>query len=457
MNQATVRDAEKSSSARNRSQTERIGQITQQWFLTEPLMFSAWMTHRLVANPAIKTIRSGRGVIEFNADYVRILDAKTLRDVMKFEVLRIILKHPYERRKPLAEMAWEASNFAIRECTPTSLEMPSATAKFGDKHGGKFFEYYYSLLCRSGEEDGNDAQGDSPDSDQGAEEAAAGDGACNGQPSSASADSPSPADQADSEPTASPSQSNTDDESSRVPELGDYCDVDLVGSQNAIEWDYDQFQCEVINDLITEVESSNHWGTVSGGSRELILASRRPKLDYRRVLQSFRATVVASSRRLTRMKPSRRYGFQYMGSRRDFTTHILFAVDVSGSVSTKDVQNAFSIVNRLFKYGVESIDVIWFDTKIRCEEPVTLRKARQQIAIYGRGGTNFQPLMKYLDQHPHYDGMVVFTDGIAAVPSPPQRNRKTRVCWLFNHEDHWKTRHEDLERPGMVSAFVYAD
>lgn len=477
MNQAAVRDGGKSSNATHQSQTNRVSDITQQWFLTEPLLFGAWMTHRFVPNPQIRTMRSGRGLIEFNDDYLRTLDSKTLREVMKFEVLRIILKHPYERRKPKTEMAWEASNFAIRECTSTSLKMPSAKSKFGKAHSGKYFEYYYDLLCGVAAEKGDadsswndglsgECDAESDDGCEGDEGncAATGEGDGEGGGSSLSQkkngnktsfrDFPN---QTDSDPTTAESDSNSETASSRAPKPDDYCDAGLVGSQNAIEWDYDQFQCEVINDLITEIESSNNWGTVAGSSRELILASRRPKLDYRRVLQSFRATILASSRQLTRMKPSRRYGFQYMGSRRDFTTHILFAVDVSGSVSTQDVQNAFSIVNRLFKYGVESIDVIWFDTKIRCEDPITLKKARQQVAIFGRGGTNFQPLMKYLDEHREYDGMIVFTDGIAAIPTPPKRNRRTRVCWLFNHEDNWKTLHRDLELPGMVSAFVYAD
>lgn len=448
MNQATVNGAGKSSSAPHQSQTDRMGEITQQWFLTEPLLFSAWMTHKLVANSSIKTMRSGRGLIEFNDHYVSILDNKSLREIMKFEALRIILKHPYERRKPNAEMAWEASNLAIRECTSTSLKIPSASETFGKGHDGKHFEYYYNLLCGAESEE-DDSESSEYGDRQCTAEADQNEGDGN---NSSECDADGSASNA-----ANPPQPSNGEHASSNPSADDYCDARLVGSQNAIEWDYDQFQCEVINDLITEVQSSNNWGTVAGSSRELILASRQPKLDYRRVLQSFRATILASSRRLTRMKPSRRYGFQYMGSRRDFTTHILFAVDVSGSVSSKDVQNAFSIVNRLFKYGVESIDVIWFDTKIRCDEPITLRKARQQVAVFGRGGTNFQPLMSYLDEHRHYDGMVVFTDGIAAIPTPPKRNRRTRVCWLFNHEDNWKPLHKDLELPGMFSAFVYAD
>ena len=477
---------------------QRISDITQKWFLSEPLLFASWMTHKVVHNPQIETIRTGRGRIEFNDAFLATLDDRTLQDAMKFEALRIVLKHPYERRKPSAEFAWGASNIAITECIQTSLPMPSAEDKFGNrKHDRRHFEYYYDLLCglpllpkdaedqlssaedydadgggddeADGYETEHECESDEESSDEACECEADGKGNCDGStPSNGGQCGRTDCDgQCKGNRLGGASQNaqttlgnpSNEVDSSKQPlkqprSVQEFCTPELVGAQNAIEWDYDQLFCEQLNDVITDIASSNTWGSIAGNSRELILASRRPKLDYRRVLTAFRATVLSTSRRLTRMKPSRRYGFEYMGSRRDFTTNILFAVDVSGSVSTKDVQNAFSIVNRLFKYGIESIDVIWFDTKVRNEQPLTLRKARAELSIDGRGGTCFQPLMDYLDEHRDYDGLIIFTDGIAPIPKPPQRNRRTRTVWLFNSEENWESMHEELELPGMKSAFV---
>jgi hypothetical protein len=135
------------SSFSGKSQSDRIGEVVQQWFLTEPLLFAAWTTHQVTANPSISTIRVGKGQLEYNNDFIRGLDKATLREVMKFETLRIILKHPYERRKPNVEFALTASNISIFECLNSSLPMPSAEATFDDdKHNKKYFEYYYNLL-----------------------------------------------------------------------------------------------------------------------------------------------------------------------------------------------------------------------------------------------------------------------------------------------------------------------
>lgn len=450
------------------NQMQRISDVTQKWFLSEPLLFASWMTHKVVQNSQIETIRTGRGRIEFNEAFLTGLDNRTFQDVMKVEALRIVLKHPYERRKPSAEYAWDASNISISECLPTSLPMPTAVSKFGStEHSRRHFEYYYNLLVGLVPQPG-DSQNQVSDpvgyeTDSSAEDdGCAGDAAGECEGSGDDAGTGAGSGECDRPGLAGGGTQFHNVKSNghnRNPPLSisNFCNADFVGAQNAIEWDYDQLFCEQLNDVITDIESSNTWGSVPGNARELILASRIPKLDYRRVLKAFRATVLSNSRRLTRMKPSRRYGFRYMGSQRDFTTSLLFAVDVSGSVSTKDVQSAFSIVNRLFKYGIQSIDVIWFDTDVRDQRPLTLRKARAELRIDGRGGTCFQPLMDYLDDHRDYDGLIIFTDGIAPIPEPPQKNRRTRIVWLFNSEKNWESMHEKLELPGMKSAFVISE
>jgi predicted metal-dependent peptidase len=153
--------------------------------------------------------------------------------------------------------------------------------------------------------------------------------------------------------------------------------------------------------------------------------------------------------RLTRLKPNRRYGFQYMGSRYDFTTRLLFAVDVSGSMSSPDLASGFSVINRFFKYGVEAMDVIQFDTEIQ-GEPRTLKRARHDIEVSGRGGTDFTAVIEFLNEHHDYDGAIIFTDGYAPVPPRP-KNRRTRLLWLFNHEETYRRQHEALRTLGRAA------
>ncbi|HAO19235.1 MAG TPA: hypothetical protein DCQ37_01290 [Desulfobacteraceae bacterium] len=417
----------------------RIRQVVELWFLTEPLLFSVWTTHRLRVNPGIGTIRVSAGNIEYHPEFIASLTQRQLESVLRSEAVRILLKHPYTRRKENAELAYTASNITLREYMDTDLPFPSAEDIFGtDQFNRQYFEFYYFRLQESADHTASAALGGcgsgSGFSDQG-------DSGKTAQTDETSSD----AEDNESEPGTSESQSP----------IERYADAKMSGKENTRDWDRDELLGERINEKIQTAMESNMWGTVAGKLREQIIASLKPKLDYRSVLRRFRTSVLSVRRVLTRMKPSRRYGFLYMGSRRDFTTRLLFAVDVSGSISTEDLIRGFSVINQFFKYGVMSVDVIQFDTEIKTEEPMTLKRARKNIEAFGRGGTDFTPVIEYINQHREYDGLVIFTDGIAPVPGVP-KNRKTRILWLFNDQKRYDDMNMKLRHIG-TAAFLKED
>ncbi len=419
------------------SARERIAQAVERWFLTEPLLFSVWTTHNLVAEPNIRTIRSGRGRIEYNPDFINALDRRRLDMVLRCEALRIVLKHPYTRRKENRETAYLASNITLQEYLQTELPLPRARDIFGDSSFDRqYFEFYYYKLQESADQAmtgislPSEGQGNSSDSGMSsAGMSSDGESGDNSERTEAGGDAPD-----------------------RLPAV--YADASLCGKENTQDWDRDEFLHDRINEKIRIAHESNRWGTIAGYLQEQIIAALRPKLDYRAVLSHFRTSVLSVSRVLTRMKPSRRYGFLYMGSRRDFITRLLFAVDVSGSVSSNDLKIGFSVINRFFKYGIRSVDVIQFDTEIK-SSPVSLRRASRRVKVMGRGGTDFAPVINYIDEHREYDGLIIFTDGCAQVPPVPQ-NKKTRVLWLFNSESNYQMMYKALCPIGR-SAFLKED
>ena len=70
---------------------------------------------------------------------------------------------------------------------------------------------------------------------------------------------------------------------------------------------------------------------------ELIKKAAEGKIDFRSALRGFRASILSQKRRLTRMRPSRRFGFEQMGSHYDFTTHLLVAIDIGYSTVVQRV------------------------------------------------------------------------------------------------------------------------
>ena len=397
---------------------QRISRIVEKWFVIEPLFFAIWTTHEQVSHAHIKSIRVGRGRIEYNPSFIKTLDGKTLYSVLVFEVMRILLKHPYARKKENPHVAYTASNITIQEYLRTPLDFPYARQVFHtNEYDKKHFEFYYDKLL----EQANQTDGQGPDDEEGKllEQT----------------------NQTDGQGPDSELLEQTDQTDGQGP--------DSEGVENTEYWDDDPFFTHAIHDKIEAAQHNHAWGSVPGQLRVWILANLKPKVNYRQILKAFRARILSVNRSLTRMKPSRRYDFQYMGSRRDFCTKLLFAVDVSGSIHHYDLMNGFSVINRMFKYGIERVDVIQFDTEIK-GKTLALKKASHKVEITGRGGTNFQPLMDFIDCNKNYDGLVVFTDGWAATPTPP-KNRKTKIVWLFNNEDNYHRMKTALQEMGRVT------
>ena len=187
-----------------------------------------------------------------------------------------------------------------------------------------------------------------------------------------------------------------------------------------------------VNLQIEKAQKTNQWGSISGMFQETITASMKIPMDYRRILSQFRSSIISQRRKLTRMKPNRRYGFEFMGSQFEPKTHLLVAVDDSGSISNEDLQHFFSIINRFFSYGVEAINVIAFDTEIKQE--FELKKASKNIRITGRGGTDFQCAVNYYENHPEFQGMIIFTDGYAP---EPKITKAKQMLWILTSKGEY--------------------
>lgn len=457
---------------------QRITRVVEGWFLSEPLLFAAWTMHETVAQPEVATIRVGRGRIEFNPKFISSLSNENLREVLSFETMRILLGHPYSRRQANAELSYAASNLSVQECLRTRLPIPRARDVLGGKeHDHQYFEYYYRELFErqreQPEENESDSSASSDDdplsndegsNSKGNEESASKDGG-NDEGGKDDADGVA----GENEESLADSSTPDDDLSDNNDDIGDspsgdknagndldsYADPDSVGLENTQSWDSDDLLQEELSIAIQEAAQGDGWGTLAGYAKEQLKATLKPPMDYRGVLRQFRQSVLSVDRRLTRMKPSRRYGFGQMGSRYDFTTSLLFAVDVSGSMSREDLELGFSVVNRFFQYGIRSMDVVHFDTRI-LEPPATFRRAKHNLEVTGRGGTDFQCLVDFIDGRSewiptsNYNGLIVFTDGLAPIPSPP-KNRLTRILWLFHTEEAYRRSSDSLGKLGSAA------
>ena len=368
---------------------ETISRVVDKWFLYDPLLFNVYCTHKLEPNCDMKcTFRTGKRRIEYNSELLKDSTTEEIAQGLKTEVTRILLKHPYQRvpQNPNRSALTTASDVTINEHCYHDKKLKDA-AHYNMESGLSYEEYYKKLyyIC--------------PDFD-----AMDGDGKQHLMPSL------------------------------KKGEIGEY----EAAADAAELWDEDEEMADSVNQQIQKAQKTNQWGSISGDFQETITASLKIPMDYRRILSQFRACIISQRRKLTRMKPNRRYGFEFMGSQFEPKTHLLVAVDVSGSIETEDLKNFFSIINRFFSYGVEAINVITFDWELQQE--FELKKAAKNIKITGRGGTNFQCAVDYYENHSEFQGMIIFTDGYAEVP---KIKKAKQLLWIltgkmeYDHAIKW--------------------
>jgi predicted metal-dependent peptidase len=208
-------------------------------------------------------------------------------------------------------------------------------------------------------------------------------------------------------------------------------------------WEEDELTIQMINEVISTTKS---WGSLGGNFAEKLKASLMAKINWRNVFSGFRASIISSRRKLTRMKPNRRTGFDNMGSVRQFDTKLLVAVDVSGSISTKNLAYFYGVINSAFRYGFESIDVIQFDHGVRAVH--NLKKVIRDVTVLGRGGTSFQEPVNYAHEN-GYDGLVILTDGYAPQPVIPEGFR-TDILWVCEDESCLEQHKSWMEKSGRT-------
>jgi len=444
---------------------ERIQKEAEQWFLTEPVLFSVYCSHRLTMNANMQCpLRSGKGRIEYNPVLIDALRDMDLSELLRVEMIRILLQHPYARQ-PLGcqpatlKMASDMVIAPAYRLVWTKLTRPE---DFG-LPTGQHYEWYAMRLggmalgmpsdtSRDNQSEDNQS-GEGGDSQSSGEEqdrqqtTGSGQGEEHVEEEQDSSDTQGGVsyleqgygdEQGGSSGIDNDSHKGNDEASASNKPSSEYTDL----------WEEDPFQSRMITDI---VQSSSQWGSLPGDMVELIKKAAEGKIDYRGVLRMFRSSILTQKRRLTRMRPSRRFGFEQMGSRYDFTTRLLIAIDTSGSVGSEELGRYFRIITSFFKYGIQEIDVLMFDTVVH-GDPLPLTEAKkdtQMFKVKGRGGTDFQPPIDYMVAHPQYDGLIILTDGDAPNPAVPAHLR-TKLLWVIDNEMSYKHRYESLRKTGRV-------
>lgn len=205
-----------------------------------------------------------------------------------------------------------------------------------------------------------------------------------------------------------------------------------AGNEASELWEENQEIQAELESQIQKADAEEGWGGLGGDLKRELKEQGDFAFDYRRALTQFRQSIVSANRSLTRMRPSRRYGFKAMGSRYDRKANVLIAVDVSGSITDESFGNFYHAIRNFFFLGlIEKIDLIFFDVNLKNTQAVPFSKNINLSQIKGRGGTNFQPPLDFfMNSSDKYSGLIIFTDGEGAVPQI--NGNKQNILWILD-------------------------
>ena len=390
--------------------------LSENWFLQEPAFFSLLCQQQLEENVRMEcAFRSGQGKIEYNPLILLHKNYAEVEQLMRVEMIRLFLKHPYERQPEgcSKEALSIGSDITIGDgyCMLHKDKLPVHDPGFYHLPLGQYYEWYAKQIQGQKQESERDNQ--------------------NNQSNQSSPYNPK-ASKAPSTPQPSLYDNPADKDKSQL-------------------WREDELRRQRINDLINR---TTDWGTMPAEIVEIIKASTQARINNRLIWEGFHSSILSSQRHLTRMRPNRRTGFLQLGSTHQFDTHLLVAIDTSGSISDNMLSDFYSAINRIFRYGVVQIDVCQFDAVLGPIEP--MHQAHRIVNVKGRGGTSYQPLFDYIMlQHNEYDGLVILTDGQAPPPSADGRMVKkgdkhlhTSILWVCSDKASYQASHEWMEQTG---------
>ena len=171
-------------------------------------------------------------------------------------------------------------------------------------------------------------------------------------------------------------------------------------------------------------------GKLEGEMARMVDHLLQPKLPWRMLLARYMSATAREDYSYTR--PSTRRGDPAIyPSMRSNETHIVVAIDTSGSISSDEIQEFISEVDAIKSQVRASITLLTCDSKLNygCPWKFEAWEAFQfDVPIRGGGGTNFRPVFDWVEaQDIKPDLLIYFTDAEGVFP---ETEPNYAVNWL---------------------------
>lgn len=213
------------------------------------------------------------------------------------------------------------------------------------------------------------------------------------------------------------------------PEGGSWDDSSDDGDMVPVS---EQVKQTVVNNVVQAVHHAKvagQAGNLPGDLQEIIKKFLEPVIPWQTVLMQFFSELLDED--FTWRRPNRRYQDMYLPSK--FTDdgrleHLIYFLDVSGSVSDRDLLRFNSEVKYIQEtLKPQRLTLVQFDTIIQDVKEFQEDDPFDEIHIIGRGGTSFEPVREFILEH-QPTAAVIFSD-MWCEPMKPL-DREIPIIWV---------------------------
>ena len=178
-----------------------------------------------------------------------------------------------------------------------------------------------------------------------------------------------------------------------------------------------------VEDAVKECDRTGRWGSVGGGTRQMLRDLISKEVDWRAVLRKFCGLSRRADRRSNVRRLNRKYTGIHPGVDRGYTSSIAVYIDQSGSVGNAELELAFAELRSLARRT--QFTTFHFDTDVDEKSETEWKRSKTPEARRTRcGGTDFECVTKHANANAgRFDGYIIITDGEAAKPSPSRLKR----------------------------------
>ncbi|WP_171899515.1 vWA domain-containing protein [Candidatus Marithrix sp. Canyon 246] len=180
--------------------------------------------------------------------------------------------------------------------------------------------------------------------------------------------------------------------------------------------------------LAGAAQQAQQAGKLNGAMARMVDHFLQPQLPWRMLLARYMTMMARDD--YTYMRPSRREGSAIFPSLRSSQLEIIVALDISGSVTDKEISQCIAEINSLKGQMRARITLLACDYKLAEGTPWIYEPWEDFSApgkFQGGGGTSFKPVFECVEQMQTPDLLVYFTD---AKGEFPEQEPNYPVIWL---------------------------